>query len=30
VVAAYGLSRHEFRGKQTTMLLILTVQLMPG
>ncbi len=30
IVAAYGLSRHMFRGKQTTMLLILTVQLMPG
>lgn len=30
VVAAYGLSRHEFRGKRLTMVLILTVQLMPG
>lgn len=30
LIAAYGLSRHEFRGKQTTMLLILIVQLMPG
>ncbi len=30
MVAAYGLSRHAFKGKQTTMLLILTVQLMPG
>ncbi len=30
MVAAYGLSRHEFRGKQTTLLLILTVQLMPA
>jgi len=30
ILGAYGLSRHEFRGKQVTMLLILTVQLMPG
>ena len=30
MLAAYGLSRHEFRGKQTAMLLILTVQLMPA
>ncbi|GAB4514941.1 MAG: sugar ABC transporter permease [Anaerolineae bacterium] len=30
ILAAYGLSRHHFRGKRLTMILILIVQLIPG
>ncbi|TVR19747.1 MAG: carbohydrate ABC transporter permease [Anaerolineaceae bacterium] len=30
ILAAYGLSRYRFRGKRLTMVLILTVQLIPG
>lgn len=30
ILAAYGLSRYRFRGKRLTMILILTVQLIPG
>jgi ABC-type glycerol-3-phosphate transport system permease component len=30
LIAAYGLSRYQFRGKNTLLILILTVQLLPG
>jgi ABC-type glycerol-3-phosphate transport system permease component len=30
ILAAYGLSRHQFHGKRLTMILILAVQLIPG
>ncbi|MFO7591303.1 MAG: carbohydrate ABC transporter permease [Acidimicrobiia bacterium] len=30
LLAAYGISRHEFRGKETLMLLILSAQIIPG
>ena len=30
LLAAYGISRHEFRGKETLMLVILSAQIIPG
>lgn len=30
LLAAYGISRHEFRGKETLMVLILSAQIIPG